>query len=269
MAGGPGARALRCPRGHNFDLSKQGYVQLTAAPLAHPGDTPAMVAARSAFLGAGHFAPVTAGLRDAAVAAWPGGPVLDIGAGTGHHLAAVLDALPGADGLAFDASRAAARVAARAHERIFAVVGDAWRPLPVADASAGLILDVFAPRNAAEFARVLRPDGALLVVTPAAEHLTELVEALDLLRVDAAKAERLSGTLDADFERASLTPYTWSMRLDHDEVGTLVGMGPSAWHAGADARAARIATLPAPVTVTGAVTLSVYRPKISGQVNCS
>src|SRR5262249_43224795 len=100
--------------------------------------------------------------------------------------------------------------------------------------------------------------------TPAADHLTELVDALDLLRVDPAKEERLSGTLDATFARASATTYTWRMDLDHDEVGTLVGMGPSAWHAAADARAAQIAALPSPVRVTGAVTLSTYRLRRPG-----
>jgi 23S rRNA (guanine745-N1)-methyltransferase len=49
------------------------------------------------------------------------------------------------------------------------------------------------------------------------------------------------------------------MELDHDEVGTLVGMGPSAWHADAAALAARIADIPGPISVTAAVTLGRYR----------
>jgi 23S rRNA (guanine745-N1)-methyltransferase len=47
--------------------------------------------------------------------------------------------------------------------------------LPLADACADLMLDIFAPRNGAEFHRVLRPGGALLVVTPHPDHLAELV----------------------------------------------------------------------------------------------
>ena len=57
---------------------------------------------------------------------------MDVGAGTGHHLAAVLDALPDARGIAIDASPAALRRAARAHERAAAVGADAWKPLPLA-----------------------------------------------------------------------------------------------------------------------------------------
>src|SRR4030095_7166304 len=80
--------ALRCPRGHTFNIARQGYADLSAGRLPHSGDTAAMVAARAAFLAQGHFAPVTEAL---AAYARPR-LVLDMGAGTGHHLAGVLDA---------------------------------------------------------------------------------------------------------------------------------------------------------------------------------
>jgi 23S rRNA (guanine745-N1)-methyltransferase len=251
---------LRCPSGHSFDQARQGYVQLSAAPLTHPGDSAAMVAARGTFLAAGHFAAISAAVRDAAAAAWPGDLVLDVGAGTGHYLARVLDELPEAWGLALDASKAAARRVAGVHPRADAIVADVWRPLPLGDGSVGVLIDVFAPRNAPEFARVLRGDGVLVVVTPAADHLTELVEALDLLHVDPAKSERLADTFDTTFRVASWRPYRWAMDLTHDDVGALVGMGPTAWHADPAALAARIATVPAPVRVTASVTVSIYRP---------
>lgn len=252
---------VRCPSGHSFDPARQGYVQLTAAPLTHPGDSAAMVAARARFLAAGHFATITSAVRDIAAAAWRGGLVLDAGAGTGHHLAGVLDGVPTAYGLAVDTSKAAARRSASAHARADAIVADVWRPLPVDDSSVGVLTDIFAPRNAPEFARVLRPDGVLVVVTPAVDHLAELVDTLDLLRVDPVKSERLADTLDALFQRAASRPYHWIMELNHDDVGTLVAMGPSAWHVEPAAVSARIAALPVPVRVTASVVVSVYRPR--------
>ncbi len=263
------ATALRCPAGHSFDVARQGYVNLTAGRAPHSGDTPAMVAARDAFLGAGHYDFISAALVALAVATVSGTAgastdpqlVVDAGAGTGRHLAAVLDALPTATGLALDASKPALRRAARAHPRAGAVLCDIWRRLPLADGTASLLLDVFAPRNGAEFRRVLRPDGALLVVTPAADHLHELVDRLGLLRVDPAKEERVTGSLRPHFALGDVTERRHTLHLGASEVRTLVGMGPSAWHTDPDRLDGRVRALGEPVPVTAAVRIALYRPR--------
>ncbi|GIJ25900.1 hypothetical protein Vqi01_10620 [Micromonospora qiuiae] len=186
--------------------------------------------------------------------------VVETGAGTGRHLAAVLAALPGAVGLALDVSKPALRRAARIHPRVTAALADTWQRLPLADASTALLLNVFAPRNGAEFHRVLDPAGRLLVVTPAADHLTELVDALGLLRVDPAKADRVAISLGGHFTEESAAVHRQELILSGAEVATLVGMGPSAWHADPAGLAARIAALGEPVRVTMAVRLGVHRP---------
>ncbi|MFI7332167.1 putative RNA methyltransferase [Micromonospora aurantiaca (nom. illeg.)] len=258
------ARALRCPRGHSFDIARQGYVNLLAGRAPHTGDSAEMVAARAGFLAAGHYDAVAAALATTAVRvagsdAYP--LVVDAGAGTGHYLAAVLAALPEAAGLALDVSKPALRRAARAHSRAAAALADTWQRLPLADRATSVLLNVFAPRNGPEFHRVLDPGGALLVVTPAADHLTELVDALDLLRVDQDKADRVAGSLGAHFAEESATGHRARLALTRAEVSTLVGMGPSAWHADPRRLAARIAALPEPVPVTLSVRLGVHRPR--------
>ncbi|MBM0235782.1 23S rRNA methyltransferase, partial [Micromonospora sp. STR1_7] len=188
-------------------------------------------------------------------------PGVDAGAGTGRYLAAVLAALPDAVGLALDVSKPALRRAARAHPRAAAALADTWQRLPLADGSTAVLLNVFAPRNGPEFHRVLDPAGTLLVVTPAADHLTELVDALDLLRVDPDKADRVAASLGKHFTPVSSTVHRAELALTRTEVATLVGMGPSAWHTDPGALAARVAALPEPVRVTVAVRLDAHRPR--------
>ncbi|WBP88843.1 putative RNA methyltransferase [Kitasatospora cathayae] len=277
-------RSLRCPAGHSFDLAKQGYVSLLAGD-AHTGtgDTAEMVAARADFLAAGHYRPIADALAEAATAvavvpgaaavpnaaAVPGaaavgagpkeGLVADLGAGTGHYLAHVLDALPGRVGAALDISKFALRRAAKAHPRIGAVVCDAWRPLPLRDASADLMLNVFAPRNGPEIRRVLRPGGTLLLVSPTARHLRELVDALGLLSVDEDKQRRIDEKLGPYLTPVDQRSVEFTLRLGAQDVRTVVGMGPSAWHTDPDRLAAALAALPEPVEVTASVTVAAYR----------
>ncbi|WP_035806248.1 putative RNA methyltransferase [Kitasatospora mediocidica] len=258
LALGGDGRGLRCAGGHAFDVAKQGYVSLLPGD-AHTGtgDTAEMVTARADFLAAGHYRPIAEALATAA--GGTGGLVADLGAGTGYYLGHVLDAVPDACGAALDISKFALRRAARAHPRIGAVVCDAWRPLPLADGCADLVLNVFAPRNGPEIRRVLRPGGRLLLVSPTSRHLRELVGALGLLSVDEEKERRIDEKLSPWLELVERTELEFTLRLSHADAAAVVGMGPNAWHTDPARIAAGLAGLPEPVEVTGSVQLSVYR----------
>ncbi|WP_369822079.1 putative RNA methyltransferase [Saccharomonospora sp. CUA-673] len=234
----PSERSLRCVRRHTFDVAKQGYVNLLHAKVdAGTADTGEMVAARAEFLGAGHYAPLVRLLAESVRASTrpESGPapslIVDAGAGTGHYLAGVLDACDGdAHGLALDVSAPALRRAAAAHPRIGAVVWNLWQPWPVADGAADVVLNVFAPRNAAEFHRVLRPGGTLVVATPGARHLHQLVERLGLLDISGGKAGQLSETLTGRFTHVDTRSTSRTEPLDADDVRRIVLMGPNAHH---------------------------------------
>ena len=255
-------RVVSCATGHRYDVARQGYVNLMPGG-AHTGtaDTPAMVAAREAFFDAGHFAPLISAVADEAQRITPAetpGCVIDLGAGPGRYLAAVLDRLPERVGLALDLSKHALRRAARCHPRAGAVASDVWRALPVRAGVAALALDVFAPRNGAEIRRVLQPDGALVTVTPTPDHLREVVPTLGLLTVDDDKRDRVHRQLAPHLALQRETAVAFAMTLTADDLDALVTMGPSAWHVDRAGLAARIRALSPPITVTASVTVAAY-----------
>ena len=255
------ARGLACGNGHHFDRARQGHVTLLPPGHRPPsGDSAEMVADRVAFLEAGHYAGVTRALAAAVGDGSPPDALLDLGGGTGHHLAGVLDTVPGAVGVVLDSSPYAARRAARAHPRAVAVVADTWARLPVADRAVDRVMVVFAPRNGPEIARVLADDGRLVVVTPAADHLGELVGPLGLLRVDPDKGARLAATLEPHLEPVTTGVHRERLRLDRAAVATLVGMGPHARHRSRDDVRTSLAALPEPLDVTVSVQIGTYRP---------
>lgn len=220
-----------------------------------------MLDARAAFFAAGHFAPLTNAIAETATLLGNdvAGCYVDVGAGAGHHLAGALERAPQRAGLALDISKHAARRAARSHPRAIAIVCDTWRPLPIRDGAAAVVLDVFAPRNAAEFHRILAPGGGLLIATPTSAHLTQLAGPLSLVSIDPRKAERIDTALHGRFETIAENLVEHEMLLHHDDIIALVGMGPSSRHMSEHELADRVRLLPAPMAVTSSLLVSSYR----------
>jgi len=224
--------AVRCPRGHAFDLARQGYLSLLAGARATSGDDAEMARARERFLTTGAYDAVRAALVEAAVAALPAdGAVLDVGCGTGWYAAGLLDAAPGARGLGLDTSARSLRAAARAHPRLGAVGWDVLAPYPLGSRSVDVVLDVFSPRNPPQMHRVLRPGGRLVVARPGPGHLAELRAAVPgMVAVDPAKEDRLSRALDDLFVAGPTEVVEQTVPLAVDQARDLVGMTPSARH---------------------------------------
>ena len=255
--------------GHSFDVAKQGYVTLAAgAGLKHKGDDMDMVNARETYLAMGHFAPfveavtgaVQGALDSASLAESTPASLLEVGAGTGYYLAHTLDSIAEARGVGLDISPHAAKHLAKCHPRVGAVVADVWERLPIRDESVDAISVVFAPRNPAEFQRVLAPGGQVIVLTPDAGHLDELREPLGILGVEDGKVERMYELAEGFLEQAAdPVDISFPIELDKASVAAQVGMSPSARHISAGELAERMAALPPTLTVTARARLDRLR----------
>ncbi|MFC3848675.1 methyltransferase domain-containing protein [Corynebacterium hansenii] len=258
--GDPEWATLKSESGHSYDVAKQGYVTLAGgAGLRYSGDDAKMIGAREEFLSGGHYAPfveaVTGNVQDvlddAGVAEEANPAILEIGAGTGYYLAHTLDGVDGARGVGIDVSVPAAKHLAKCHPRVGAVVADAWARLPIRDGSIDAITVIFAPRNAEEFARVLKPGGQVVVLTAATGHLGELRQPLGIIDVERGKVERMIAQAEGHLVpvgEPELVEFT--MTLDQDAIASQIGMSPSARHIHPDVLAERIAALPTQMEVT-------------------
>ena len=255
--------------GHSYDVAKQGYVTLASgAGLNHEGDSPEMVASREAFLSRGHFAPFVETVTERVLDALSHGSlvddsqptILEVGAGTGYYLSHTLDAVENSRGVGVDIAVPAAKHLAKSHPRVGAVVADVWTGLPLQDASVDVITVIFAPRNSAEFARVLRDEGEVIVLTPQQGHLDELREPLGILGVEDGKVGRLLEQARGHLEQVGESELIeFPMRLDREAIAAQVGMSPSARHIEPEVLAQRVAALPETMEVTARAQLTRLR----------
>lgn len=228
-----------CPNRHSFDVAREGYVNLLPVNQRHskdPGDDKQMVAARTAFLDGGWYEPLRTKLcelvRDADL---PSPVLLDAGCGEGYYTAALGETVAALGGhiAGVDLSKTAAKRAARRCGEAEIAVASVYH-LPLADASADVVVDCFSPLADQEFRRILRSGGLFLYVVPGPRHLWELKEVLyDAPYENEEKIEEYPGLslLDAvpvetDFTLRDgadilalyhMTPYVWKTPKDGAE----------------------------------------------------
>jgi len=215
-----------CVAGHRFDRARDGSVDLLrpGRRRRETGDDAGMVQARRAFLDRGRYDVLTDGLRTIIDRLRPG-TVLDVGCGEGSITAALVG--QAREVVAFDLSKPAVRLAARRLGASATCCVAGVTDMPAVDRSCDLVVSVMSPTSEAEFLRVARPGGHILVVSPGPDHLDGLRRLL--------YAEYRPH--DGEVPRAGALPVVAVERLrseqllDQEEAGLLWGMTPYRWNA--------------------------------------
>lgn len=173
----PEGRSLRCAAGHCFDCAKSGYVNLLPPVPGgkRRGDDKLMVRARTEFLDKGHYDPLSRAVaRCVASCEKTHLQIVDAGCGEGKYTEDVrrylLSRGKTADIVGIDISVQALICAGR-RTRAVRFCAASTAHMPLADGCADVVLNIFSPMMADEFARVLKRDGRLICAVPLERHL--------------------------------------------------------------------------------------------------
>lgn len=178
-------KLYRCGKGHCFDKSKFGYVNLLQSQKSSAkrhGDDRIMIRARRDFLDCGYYGFLREALCEICEEYLPcGGEMLDAGCGECWY----------SDGLmryyaqkekelvctGVDISKDALEFASKRKTGIRLAVASLFE-LPFADGCFDLVLNIFSPEADKEFCRVLKRGGYLIKIIPLEKHLFALKSAV-------------------------------------------------------------------------------------------
>ncbi|WOY00442.1 23S rRNA (guanine(745)-N(1))-methyltransferase [Dickeya fangzhongdai] len=221
---------------HHFDRAREGYVNLLPVQFKRsrqPGDSAEMMQARRAFLDNGHYQPLRDRVSEqlAARLQMQPGALLDIGCGEGYYTAVLADKLT-PQGMAvygLDVSKAAIQRAAKRYAQVMFCVASSQR-LPFQDHSLAAVLKIYAPCNGDELARVIRPGGGLMTVSPGPNHLLSLkARVYQEVRPHPDVEEVFPGFVLETVERLQ-----YRMTMTGADAASLLQMTPFAWRATPD-----------------------------------
>lgn len=229
-------KTWRCINNHSYDVAKQGYVNLHVVQHKHsknPGDTPESVQARRTFLSAGFYAPLRQAVVDR-IRTLKIENLLDIGCGEGYYTDAMQKEVLQCVGV--DIAKNAVQVAAKRNKQVTWIVATG-ATLPVLNASIDLCTSLFSPIPQDEILRVLKPQGYLMVVTPAPEHLYAMREGL-FDEVNPHEPHKFVEQLQTHFELIEQPIIETTFDLNQVELKSLIAMTPYAYKAKAEKRLA-------------------------------
>jgi len=235
----------QCCNKHNFDAARQGYVNLLLAHQKHskePGDSADMIRSRRRFLDLGLYDRVSDSINEAVIAHLAGlerdrsFSILDAGCGEGFYIKRLRESLTdcsrsptAVDYYGVDISKFAVRQAAQRDKTMHWIVASIV-DLPFASSSLDVILNVFSPIDFAEFSRILRKTGRLVMASPGPRHLNGLREIIYPI----AREHAPSATIEQAkrlFSLCAETRTNYQIELKSTgEIMDLLAMTPYFWN---------------------------------------
>lgn len=164
--------SFKCSLGHNFDLSKEGYLNLLVSK-TNCGDLNVQLSSRYSFLYKDFYKPLLIRINEL-LNNNKAKTVLDCGCGIGYYSKNLSYDF---DIIGLDISKEAIKVASKHDKKSFYIVSSSTS-IPIQNKTLDAAYVIFAPLFEESIANVLKDDGILIIVTPGKNHLYEIKEIL-------------------------------------------------------------------------------------------
>jgi 23S rRNA (guanine745-N1)-methyltransferase len=221
-----------CDNNHSFDRAKEGYLNLLLAQhkrSRNPGDSDEMIRSRQRFLNAGYYQILASAIIEQIPAMAADSRLLDIGCGEGYYLQAINKARNDLQLVGIDISKTAVRLAAKRRFPAQLAVDSGFN-LALFDNSIDCAISVFSPIGASEAARVLKPEGLLIMVGPGEQHLSGLTAYIyDNPVPHGGNFKAVDKS--TEFSLIGQTDIQQSINIEGSAIGDLLRMTPYYWHA--------------------------------------
>ena len=162
--------SLQCTNGHNFDIAKQGYINLNMHNSQNTGDNSEMINARSNFLNKGYYSFL---LNEINKHLSKDDKLVDLACGEGYYTSKFICE----DKVGIDLSKQGLKIASKNDKSTTYLLNSIFHN-PLEDNCADKIITIFAPIAKQEIVRLLNDDGSFILVKPDENHLFELKKAI-------------------------------------------------------------------------------------------
>ena len=233
-------KSLVCFKGHCFDLSKNGYVNLLLRP-AKTEYNKEMLNSRNIILTNGFFKPLAEQISeiaadeigDSSLNQWL---VLDAGCGEGTFLEQTVTCIQkhascNVIGVGIDISKEGIQIAAKKYRDQIWCVGDLSN-CPFMANKFNVLLNILSPSNYGEFRRILKDEGMLIKVVPGSNYLQELREVFyDQTEKETYSNEKVIHHFEENFNVNGIEQLQYTIDIHKENLKHLIRMTPLSWSA--------------------------------------
>lgn len=165
-------KSYQCINGHNFDIAKEGYINLYMKKSQSSGDEKEMIQARNSFLSNDFYSFLREEINKLIIS-FNTKSLVDLACGEGYYT----NYFEVKNKIGIDLSKSGLKIASKKDKTTTYVLSSIFNT-PIKSNSIDTVLTCFAPIAKEEIRRILKTNGHFILIRPNVLHLNELRKAV-------------------------------------------------------------------------------------------